>query len=167
MKINQQRLGLGVRRQRGGQIDGHGRGADAALGTNDDEEVPGSRRRCHPRDALDSRREVAGHHGIGDPLADAGAHGLEHHLRIELAGNDDYAGRRVLVLQQRNRWRQRRALTHIQDNDPRRFGTGLREVEQFSDGDAGRTDAAGATRLLEFAGAASDDSHINRHRGSC
>ena len=73
VQVDVERALLGAR-QRRGDVDGDGRGADTALGAEKGKQIPDAIGGFLPDDALDGGSQVLDRQRFGDALADAGAH---------------------------------------------------------------------------------------------
>ena len=94
VEIDEERAML-HRRQRGGDVDRHRGRADAALGADEGEQLPGDVGGFLRRETDDRRFERLGGQRLGEALADAGPHRVEDERRIERRRDEHQRGRRM------------------------------------------------------------------------
>ena len=124
MEVHEERRFPGGAVERGRDVDGHGRAADAALAAEHGEGASGHRAEHRPRHPPDRRFEIVDDDRFGHPLADAHAHGVEHGVRVERPGQDDDAGGGEVALQAHDFARQALRGADVDDEDVGALGAG-------------------------------------------
>ena len=134
------------RRERGGDVHRHGGRADATLGADKREQLPGDVGGFLRREPDDRGLERRGGQRLGEALADAGPHRVEDERRIERRRDEHERGRRMTAPEAGEVVRQPIVGADIDDGELERSGAG-RERGEIGDAQRQHAQARGSPRF--------------------